>query len=140
MKVGATTIPEQTSQQFLEDYYCLLDPAGIAARHEENREFDEEWDDMEINWLGHIFVFDRPCFLRAIQNAPEAVRKDSVSIALKHVPDANDNTISRIQLEELYLSGCEEAWAWQYKVLDVDDQEEGFLLPLVKGLRRFIKG
>ena len=63
LKVEATTIPEQASQQFLEGYYCLLEPAGIAARHEENREFHEEWDDLEINWLGHIFVADRPCFL-----------------------------------------------------------------------------
>ena len=54
--------------------------------------------------------------------------------------DASENTISRIQLEELYLSACEEAWAWQYKVPYVDDQEEGILLPLLKALRRFVKG
>ena len=49
LKVEATSIPEQAPQQFLEDYYCLSDPAGTAARHEKNREFDEEWDDMAIN-------------------------------------------------------------------------------------------
>ena len=81
-----------------------------------------------IKMLWATELFGRPSFLRAIHNALEAVRKDLVSIAFKHVPDASENTISRIQLEELYLSACEEACAWQYKVPDVDDQEEGILL------------
>ena len=139
LKIDATQTPEEASHQFLEDYYCLLDPAGIAERQAENDEFEEELNELEINWLGHIFVFDRPGFLREIQNAPEAIRKDLIAIALKHVPDAGGNVFSRTQYEELYCSACEDAWAWQFQVPDVDDQDEGLLLPLLKTLRRLVQ-
>jgi hypothetical protein len=134
--------PERTEIQFLEDYHCLLDPVGIAENKEQNRIDEEEWDDMEVQWLGHLFVFARPLFLLSIQNAPETTRKKLISLAVKVAPHSSDDSLYKSHFEDRYFSGHEGAWAWQYEVPDVEDvndPQEGMLLPLLHALRLFVK-
>ena len=116
--------PEKMEIQFLEDYHCLLDPVGTAENKERNRIDEEEWDDLEVQWLGNLFVFARPRFLLSIQNAPEEIWKKLISLAVKVAPDSNEHSLSKSHFEDLYFSGQEDSWAWQYKVPDVEDVDD----------------
>eukprot|EP00973_Karenia_brevis_P069467 9659035-Karenia_brevis.AAC.1 len=79
---------------------------------------------MEVNYLGHMFVFNRPRFIEEIQLAPEDLRRDLVSLAVKHPPDRSMKNTSRSEYEDWYFSAVSEACEWQYKVPDDDDDEE----------------
>ena len=54
----------------LEMYWSLFEPAGIAQREEDNSVFDEEMIEVEVNFLGHLFVFDRRPFCRKLTALP----------------------------------------------------------------------
>ena len=126
---------------FLEDHYTLMDPQGIAERMEDNQRAEAELFEVEVNYLAHLFVLNRPQFLDAIQNGPEVSKTELAALALQLPPDGDVRQVPRAVLENLYVGGCEVAWEWQEQSPDCDDIEgdnEGILLPLRRALRRFL--
>ena len=119
-----------------------MDPQEIAERTEDNQRAEAETYEVEVNYLGQLFVFNRPQFLDAIQNGPEVSKTELAALALQLPPDGDVRQVSRAEVENLYFGGCEVAWEWQEQVPDCDDIEggnEGILLPLRRALRRFLR-
>ena len=81
----------------LEMYWSLFEPAGIAQREEDNSVFDEEMIEVEINFLFHLFVFDRRQFLQEVHSAPDEIGRVLVNLAVNHPPSLDPKLIfSRI--------------------------------------------
>ena len=51
--------------QFWEDYYSLLDPQGVAQQLEEEREAEKDIKELEVIWVGNLFVFQRSSSLKS---------------------------------------------------------------------------
>ena len=122
----------------LEMYWSLFDPAGIAQRQEDNRLFDEEMIEVEVNFLDHLFVFDRRQFLQEVHSAPDEIRRVLVNLAVNHPPRQDPRHMLRNEYEDLYFLGSTDAGEWQYNVPDEDDDSSP-LLHLLRSLRSFVR-
>ena len=89
--IGAYS-PTRCIEQFLEDYYDLMDPEGVAERLRENRTVEAQFCDKEINYLGHLLVGDPAEFSRRLQETTSGVSAELVRFvgtffqARKHAP------------------------------------------------------
>lgn len=123
---------------FLQDYYSLLDPVGVAERLAQNQDIEDELDELDVGWLGHLFVFDRPSFQDRLADSRGAVRDELTNLAIECPSHPNPMPISMQHYHQLYDSHCEEAYLWQEHVPDCDD-ESSLLLRLLKALRKLVK-
>jgi hypothetical protein len=73
-----TNSPTRCIEQFLEDYYDLKDPEGVAERLRENRTVEAQFCDKEINYLGHLLVGDPAEFSRRLQETTSGVSAELV--------------------------------------------------------------
>ena len=125
--------------QFWEDYFSLLDPAGVAERLEEEREFEEEPEGLEVNWLGQIFVFQRPRFAEMIIGLPENIRAELERLAADHEPSMHTEQMSKHQFEGMHFSAAQVGYAWQYEISEPENTEGSFLVALLRALRRAVR-
>ena len=127
-------------KRFLEDYYDLMDPQGIAERQAEGQMIEQEWDDCETNYLGHLFVYNRARFHEETASAPADLQVTFRRIAEHCPPDCILMITTRSEYEDWYFSYADVAGQWQYKVPDDSQRgDDGMLLPLLQAMRRFIR-
>jgi len=114
--------------QFLEDYCCLLDPAGVAKRREENRLVEEEFKDLSAYIAGHLSPYSRSQFWSIMHCVPKGV-EDALSIMGEQVQERVAATSIKIaDVERLYHTQ-DSCWQDEYS-----DEEE--LLTVRRVIRR----
>eukprot|EP00933_Yihiella_yeosuensis_P014117 TRINITY_DN12773_c1_g1_i5.p1 TRINITY_DN12773_c1_g1~~TRINITY_DN12773_c1_g1_i5.p1 ORF type:complete len:368 (+),score=66.80 TRINITY_DN12773_c1_g1_i5:88-1104(+) len=109
--------PEALRNTFLEDYYCLLDPQGVAERLEEERMIEQEELDRMTNKLGHLFVNDPARFQGYLDQSASDIRERlaKISADIDHSPR---QSISTEHYDDWFYSYSEKAFQWQHSVPD----------------------
>ena len=102
---------------------------------EDSDDDSERGDELEVSWMGHLFVFDRIQFRTILSAAPvDAVVALSDLDSL--IPTVAEQTRwSRVDFEHLSPA---EAYQWQEFVPDGEDHDS-MLLSLLKAIRHFIQ-
>ena len=70
----ANVVSQSCVEEFLEDYYDLLDPEGVQERREENRVFEDESQDQSLYVAGHLFTYDQMQFWSIIHCLPLEIK------------------------------------------------------------------
>ena len=98
----------------------------------------EESEDMEVQWRGHLFIFDRPLFWQSVANATAnmPLRDEVLAIASHIAPASRTAHVSKSEYEDWYFSHDEAAFSWQGHVRDDEVDERSDLLCLLKLLRK----
>jgi hypothetical protein len=125
--------------QFLEDYYALLDPKGIAERLLVNEDIEQELEDIDVNFLGHLFVFSRQQFQEELEKSDSTAKHALQQLAAQMPPSAHQMRISQREYETIYWDRCEEAHSWQEEVPDSEDDENSVLIKLLRAIRQHVR-
>lgn len=128
---------QEVVDTFLQDYYCLMDPAGIEERLLENEMVEAEIFEFDKSFAGHAFTFDRKAFWKCVGKLPDNLRRELVEFGLKHSAHDSPHQLTAKQYESLYHDHAEEAFAWQYMYSDMDDKDD--LMTLLCMLSRAVK-
>lgn len=116
--------------QFLKDYCCLLDPAGVARRREENRPVEEEFKDLSAYISGHLFTYSRSQFWSIMHCVPKEV-EDALSFLSEQVQKRVTATPIKISDVERLYHTHDSCWQDEYS-----DEEE--LLIVRRVIRRAV--
>jgi len=127
-------------QDFLYEQYVLHVPEGIAKRLAENEQVERELEDMEVNWLGHLFTYRRPEFWTCLKRASSDLRKRMLTFGTHHPPVSSTvHALSQVEFKRLYCQHDDDAYAWQY-AYDDTSEEDSDLLTLLRLLRQVAQG
>ena len=124
---------DEVLEQFHEQYYSWLDPAGIAERLEQNKIFEEELLDFEVNLLGHTLINNVEQYQRRIEKAPTDMYSHLSALVQFVSPSfIAQKMVVEAEYKSLYNSYDAEAFAWQ------DSLSDEQLLTTLRALRRYI--
>jgi hypothetical protein len=99
---------------FMEDYYDLMDPQGIAERRSSNWRIESEQCNVEVNFLGSLLVHDASSYLARIQNAPAHLHDELACLAQSGSSITASNwASSEEEYHDLFWSHNDAAFSWQ---------------------------
>jgi len=100
---------------------------------------EAELRDLERNWLGYLFTYQRHAFWKKCGDVSPDTRRELVEFGLAHPPSqvSEDLALSRSNHESAYFNHEEIASAWQYEYED-NGEDDSDLLSLMRLLRRAI--
>ena len=101
-----------------ETYWRLFVPEGVRQMEVENEQIGNQLSDIETNWLGHLFAFDRGQFELAVRSFLGNSWQDLVCFMTQCAPAAQQRNISKCDYIEMYLAMTEDAFEWQEFVPD----------------------
>ena len=81
---------------------------------------DEDILELEVNWLGNLFVFQRRRFQEFVHTLPDERKERLKELATHHSLAKVQVNMSKSNFESHFLSANHAAYAWQYEVLDSD--------------------
>ena len=79
-------------EQFLDDYYDVIDPVGVAERLMENRRVEDQRRDLCLHVAGHLFTYNREQFWEILHCLPLDVetemreRSNCLNVKARAVP------------------------------------------------------
>ena len=86
-------------------YWRLYEPDGIKARLEETEDIVRECDDLEVNSMGHLFVYDRRRFQQRLHSGSDALRSEISELEEKYAPSPDQSSITMHEYE-VGKKGC----------------------------------
>ena len=92
-------------EAFLEDYYDLLDPAGIDERIQYNRHVEEDLLGIETSYMGHLLVNDVDKFRSLVRTGAEKCVRELLEIADSMEVTITSTPQCRNAYGDLYLLG-----------------------------------
>ena len=105
---------------FMEDYYDLMDPQGIAERKNYNWRIESEQCNVEVNFLGSLLVYNVSTYLARIQNAPAHLHVELACLAQSSSSTRGRSWMcSEEKSSDLYRSHSGAAFSWQSQLPDV---------------------
>ena len=90
----------------------MHDPEGVEKRHAHNKMIENRLCEVEVNYLGHLFVGDLVRFAMELGGGPPDVRAQLVSIA-KRISSSSCLCMSELDYEEAFESCSNCACSWQ---------------------------
>ena len=93
-----------------ETYWRLFVPEGVMQMEVENEQIGNQLNDIETNWLGHLFAFDRGQFELAVRSFLGNSCQDLVCFMTQCAPAAQLRNISKCDYIEMYLAMTEDAF------------------------------
>jgi hypothetical protein len=112
-------------------------PEGWTYMEDDSSDRDEEdYREMRINRLGHVFTFERKDFWQRCRNAPDELRRALTSFAVQHPPLQNTSDLTWKVFEDFFIAHASVAYAWQEHYSD--DNDEDSLMTLIGLIRRLV--
>jgi hypothetical protein len=125
---------QEIEDYFLEDYYMLLDPDGVAETLAENKLVEGRLCNIEVNYLGHLLVGDPNGFCKRLEEEPSDVSAELIEIAgVRPASSGSHRIMSHSEYEDAYLSHVSDAFEWQ------ESMNEELCLRVMRLLREHVK-
>lgn len=114
----APDVDSPSFQPFLGDSCSAMRPIGIEERLEQEALAENDDFNQDVQWFGHLFVFERQAFVSILQEVPADLQKSLLAL-VKVVPSSDDGRIiSQENFEDMYYDDCNEVFEWQERVPD----------------------
>ena len=123
-------------ESWFEDGYIGRTSSGWGYIEDTMEDSSDDGElELEVNWMGHLFVFGRAKFLTAIESASTShgeLAKELTNLASQVAPVAESAIISKTVFEQLFGNGHKDAYEWQESVPDAEDCDSVLLSFLTK--------
>lgn len=114
----SAAVDSPTIQPLLNDSCSDKCPIGIEQRLEQEALAENDDFNQDVQWFGHLFVFERQAFVSILQEVPADLQKSLLAL-VKVVPSSDDGRIiSQENFEDMYYDDCNEVFEWQERVPD----------------------
>jgi len=107
-----------TIQPLLDDSCSARCPIGIEQRLEQEALAENDELNQNVQWLGHLLVFQRRAFDCILEELPTDLH-NSLLVLENVAPASGAGRVSSQEIfEDMYYEDCEEVFEWQERVPD----------------------